>query len=67
MGFEIDQYDLFVANKMFNGSQMIVAWHVDDLKSSHNKSTEITKFILVLGRISGNGQLLEAKCTRILA
>ena len=34
---------------------MTVTWHVDDLKVSHKKSTEVTKFILVLGRIYGNG------------
>ena len=55
MGFEVNPYNPCVANKMINGSQMTVTWHVDDLKVSHKKSTEVTKFILVLGRIYGNG------------
>ena len=33
--FEINPYDPCVANKMLNGIQMIVVWHVDDLKVSH--------------------------------
>ena len=31
MGFEINPYDPCVANKMVNGSQMTVTWHVDEL------------------------------------
>ena len=35
MGFEVNPYDLCIANKMVNGHQMTVYWHVDDLKVSH--------------------------------
>ena len=31
-GFEINPYDPCAANKIINGSQMTVTWHVDDLK-----------------------------------
>ena len=34
-GYTINPYDPCVANKMINGKQHTVAWHVDDLKSSH--------------------------------
>jgi hypothetical protein len=34
-GFEINPYDWCVANKMINGKQCTVLWHVDDLKISH--------------------------------
>ena len=34
-GFEINPYDPCVANKMINGKQMTVSWHVDDLKAGH--------------------------------
>jgi hypothetical protein len=34
-GFEINPYDFCVANKMINGKQCTVVWHVDDLKISH--------------------------------
>ena len=34
-GFELNPYDPCVANKMVNGEQLSICWHVDDLKSSH--------------------------------
>ena len=43
-GFELNPYDLCVANKIVNGSQMTVCWHVDDLKVSQIDPNEITKF-----------------------
>ena len=44
-GFEVNPYDPCVANKMVNGSQMTVTWHVNDLKISHVDSGEVTKFL----------------------
>ena len=35
MGFKINDYDMCVANKMINGKQCTICWHVDDLKISH--------------------------------
>eukprot|EP00934_Nitzschia_sp_Nitz4_P004202 Nitzschia sp. Nitz4//scaffold466_size5842//986//4399//NITZ4_009198-RA/size5842-processed-gene-0.7-mRNA-1//-1//CDS//3329552510//4192//frame0 len=35
IGFEVNPYDPCVANRMINGKQHTVTWHVDDLKSSH--------------------------------
>ena len=32
-GFEVNPYDPCVANKMINGLQMTVTWHVDDIIS----------------------------------
>ena len=34
-GFDINPYDTCVANKIVNGKQCTVVWHVDDLKISH--------------------------------
>ena len=34
-GFELNPYDSCVANKMINGKQCTILWHVDDLKISH--------------------------------
>ena len=34
-GYEVNDYDSCVANKMINGKQHTVSWHVDDLKASH--------------------------------
>ena len=36
-GFEIDPYDLCFANRIGEGTQQTVCWHIDDLKASHNK------------------------------
>ena len=35
IGFKINPYDACVANRMINGHQQTMVWHVDDLKSSH--------------------------------
>ena len=40
-GFEINSYDWCIANKMIDGKQCTVLWHVDDLKLLHVK-IEIT-------------------------
>ena len=37
MGFKINRYDLCVANKIIDGKQCTITWHVDDLKISHDK------------------------------
>ncbi len=34
-GFKINPYDRCVANKIINGKQCTVLWHVDDIKISH--------------------------------
>ena len=44
-GFVPNKYDDCVVNKMINGSQMTVVWHVDDLKVSHVDDREVSKFI----------------------
>ena len=42
--FVVNPYDTCVANKMVNGKQMTIIWHVDDLKVSHVDENENTKF-----------------------
>ena len=51
--FVINPYDPCVANKMVNGKQMTVVWHVDDLKVSHVDKAEVTKFVAHLVGIYG--------------
>ena len=34
-GYEINPYDVCVANKIINNHQHAITWHVDDVKSSH--------------------------------
>jgi hypothetical protein len=45
MGFVINPYDPCVANKMINGTQMTIRWHVDDLMISHLSQDEIMKVV----------------------
>ena len=35
IGFEVNPYDMCIANRMVNGKQHTMTWHVDDVKSSH--------------------------------
>ena len=53
-GFTVNPYDPCVANKMINGKQMTVTWHVDDLKISHLDSNEVTKYIEHFKKIYGD-------------
>ena len=54
-GFELNPYDPCVANKVIDGTQMTVAWHVDDLKISHQKRETIEKLLIFLRNKYGDG------------
>jgi hypothetical protein len=43
IGFEINPYDPCVANKIVDGKQLTVVWHVDDLKVSHVSTLAVTR------------------------
>ena len=53
MGFEINPYDPCVANKMVNGMQMTIRWHVHDLMISHLSQDEIVKVVQGINDIYG--------------
>ena len=36
IGFEVNPFDICVANRMVNGKQHAVTWHMDDVKTSHD-------------------------------
>jgi hypothetical protein len=44
-GFEINPYDWCVANKIIDGKQCTILWHVDDLKISHVDPDAVTRTI----------------------
>ena len=44
-GFNINPYDVCVANKMVEDKQITVTWHVDDLKVSHKSEKVVNQFI----------------------
>jgi len=43
-GFELNPYDKCIANKMINGKQMTISWHVDDCIASHVDQDVLDEF-----------------------
>jgi hypothetical protein len=44
VGFKVNPYDPYVANREVRGSQCTAVWHVDDLKVSHKDEAVVTLF-----------------------
>ncbi|KAI2499082.1 Reverse transcriptase (RNA-dependent DNA polymerase) [Fragilaria crotonensis] len=53
-GFELNPYDSCVANKIIDGNQCTILWHVDDLKISHKDPNVVTDIITMLESEFGN-------------
>ena len=47
-GFKLNPYDPCVANKMVNGKQCTICWHVDDSKISHEDTTVVDQVIKMI-------------------
>jgi hypothetical protein len=45
MGFELNPYDMCVANKTIENKQCTIVWYVDDTKISHENSNVVTHVI----------------------
>ena len=54
IGFTPYLYDPCVTNKMVNGFQMMVVWHMDDVKILHTNDDDITQVKNYLKSIDGN-------------
>ena len=52
-GFVPNRYDSCVVNKMVNGKQLTVAWHVDDLKVLHVEESVLDDFIAMMEKEFG--------------
>ena len=61
-GFQLNPYDPCVANKMVEGAQMTVSWHVDDLKVSHLNKKEVDHFMKWIN--DKYGQITQVTVTR---
>ena len=48
IGFVLNPYDYYVANKIIDRHQLTVVWHVDDLKISHQNENVVTRMIIWL-------------------
>ena len=44
-GFKLNPYDQCVANKIINGSQCTIVWHVDGLKISHMQEEVVNDMV----------------------
>ncbi len=53
-GFEINPYNPCMANKLVDGKQMTVRWHVNDLMISHVNQYKILKFVKCIKDIYGD-------------
>ena len=66
MGFEMNDYDECTFNKMINGKQCTIQFHVDDLKLSPQQQQELDNIIDHLNNIFGSkGKLLAASYGKI--
>jgi len=61
MDFKINDYDMCVANKIINGSQCTITWHVDDLKISHRDPSVVDDIIHNINAVYGEVQEITIK------
>jgi hypothetical protein len=52
-GYKLNIYDTCVANKVINGAQCTITWHVDDLKISHIDERAVSGEVAWLEKIYG--------------
>ena len=64
IGFKVNPYDPCVANRMVQGKQHTVTWHVDDLKSSHVNPKVNDQFLEWLKKMYADDNIGEVKATR---
>lgn len=58
MGFIENPYDDCIVNKIINGKQCTITWHVDDLKMSHSKEQVVRDVINELESIYGQMEVV---------
>ena len=63
-GFSLNPYDPCVANKIINGLQMTIIWHIDDLKILHVSDGELDKFLCHIKKEYADEQIGQVKTTR---
>ena len=47
------------SNKIINGTQITICWHVDDLKVSHKDEDVVTAFAVAMGKEFGSDKRLK--------
>ena len=66
-GFEVNPHDACTANKMVDGSQCTVVWHVDGSKRSHKNPKVVDSFVKWIEKRHGDDKpgKVEAKRGRV--
>ena len=64
-GFSINPYEWCVTNKLIQGSQCTVLWHIDDLKILHIDSNAVDAVIILLHNEFGQEGPLTLTCGKI--
>ena len=63
LGFKMNTYDWCCMNKMVNGKQLTILWHVDNLKISHVDPSVVMQ---LLNEINNEyGKILPLTVTRV--
>ena len=60
-GFVTNPYDVCCMNKVINGKQCTIVWHVDDLKISHVDGDVVTSIIEILDKEFGKHKPLTVQ------
>ena len=58
LGFEANPYDSCVVNKIINGTQCSVVWHVDEVRCSHVDPMVVENMIDMMSEEFGKDALL---------
>jgi hypothetical protein len=61
IGFEVNPYDPFIANRIVNGKQHTVSWHANDLKSSHVNNKVNNQFLQWLEKTYASHDIRHVK------
>ena len=61
-GFVPNRYDSCMVNKMVNGKQLTMAWHVDNLKVLHEEESALDEFIAMMEKEFGQNAPLSVLC-----
>jgi Reverse transcriptase (RNA-dependent DNA polymerase) len=68
-GFEMNRYDLCIANKTMNGTQCTITWHIGDLNILHINPKAVKVVLGLLSKVFGKEALLtvcQAKASNYL-
>jgi len=64
IGFELNPYDPCTANRIVNGTQHTIVWHVDAIKSSHKNKEVDDRFFKWLEKTYGEDGIGRVKVVR---